>query len=77
MSIKIRSFLTALLITAISAQAPSQKSPEVTGKNNCNLCVDSKKPYMYCPDGSCESQEDSTCSTDGPIYTKATGCKAT
>jgi len=32
---------------------------------------------MYCPDGSCVSQETSTCTTSGPIYTKQTGCRAT
>lgn len=32
---------------------------------------------MYCPDGSCVSMVDNTCSTSGTIYTENTGCRAT
>ncbi len=58
------------------ANAANTVTPEITGLNNCNICITQSQPYMYCPDGSCVSFATGTCVTSGPIFTAQTGCRA-
>ena len=74
--VQASSFLTALVVTVAQAQRGVYPTPEEIGRDNCNMCIEANDPYMYCPDGSCESREFSTCSSSGTIYTAQTGCRA-